>query len=185
MDCSPPVHHQLLESAQTHVHWVSNAVQPSRPLSPPSTPALSLSQHQGHSKRSAQWARVLAAPCNHELSVNFSQCCGTAVLSPCDFCLYVGTVFTCLVCVFSLAKCWFTSSAHLKIMLFCLFVSDFKNIFSIQVLSLIYILWIFPPSILMNRNVKFWWSVTFHFLLSCLVFYVSMPAELGVILALC
>ena len=42
-----PVHHQLLEFTQTHVHWVSDAIQPSHPLSSPSPPALSLSQHQG------------------------------------------------------------------------------------------------------------------------------------------
>ena len=42
-----PVHHQLPESTQTQVHWISDAVQPSHPLSSPSTPALSLSQHQG------------------------------------------------------------------------------------------------------------------------------------------
>ena len=42
-----PVHHQLLESTQTHVHWVSDAIQPSHPLLSPSPPALSPSQHQG------------------------------------------------------------------------------------------------------------------------------------------
>ena len=50
MDCSTPglpVHHQLLESTQTHVHWVGDAIQSSHPLSPPSPPALNLSQHQG------------------------------------------------------------------------------------------------------------------------------------------
>ena len=50
MDCSTPglpVHHQLPESTQTHVHWVSDAIQPSHPLSSPSPPALNLSQHQG------------------------------------------------------------------------------------------------------------------------------------------
>ena len=50
MNCSTPglpVHHQLLESTQTHVHWVSDAVQPSHPLSSPSPPAFNLSQHQG------------------------------------------------------------------------------------------------------------------------------------------
>ena len=49
MDCSTPgfpVHHQLLELAHSHVHWVMS-LQPSRPLSPLSPPALSLSQHQG------------------------------------------------------------------------------------------------------------------------------------------
>ena len=39
-----PVHHQLPELAQTHVHWVSDAIQPSHPLSPPSPLGLNLSQ---------------------------------------------------------------------------------------------------------------------------------------------
>ena len=42
-----PVHHQLLELAQTHVCQVSDAIQPSHPLSSPSPPAFNLSQHQG------------------------------------------------------------------------------------------------------------------------------------------
>ena len=49
MDCSTadlPVHHQLPEITQTHVHCVSDAIQPSHPLSSPS-PAFNLSQHQG------------------------------------------------------------------------------------------------------------------------------------------
>ena len=41
------IHHQLPESTQTHVHWVSDAIQPSHPLSSPSPPAFNLSQHQG------------------------------------------------------------------------------------------------------------------------------------------
>ena len=50
MNCSKPglpVHHQLLESTQTHVHWVGDAIQPSHPLSSPSRPAPNPSQHQG------------------------------------------------------------------------------------------------------------------------------------------
>ena len=50
MDCSMlgfPVLHFLLEFAQTYVHCVNDAIQTSHPLSPPSPPALSLSQHQG------------------------------------------------------------------------------------------------------------------------------------------
>ena len=50
MDCSTPgfpVLHHLLERAQTHVHQVGDAIQPSHPLSSPSPPALNLSQHQG------------------------------------------------------------------------------------------------------------------------------------------
>ena len=42
-----PVHHQLLESTQTHVHWVGDAIEPSHPLSFPSPPAPNPSQHQG------------------------------------------------------------------------------------------------------------------------------------------
>ena len=41
-----PVHHQLSEFTQTHVHWVSDAIQPSHPLSSPSPPAPNPSQHQ-------------------------------------------------------------------------------------------------------------------------------------------
>ena len=40
-------HHQLLELAQTYVHQVGDAIQPSHPLSSPSPPAFNLSQHQG------------------------------------------------------------------------------------------------------------------------------------------
>ena len=42
-----PLLHCLPEFAQTHVHWVNNAIQPSHPLSPSSPPALNLSHHQG------------------------------------------------------------------------------------------------------------------------------------------
>ena len=44
---SLPVHHQLPEFTQTHVHQVSDAIQPSHPLSSPSPPAPNPSQHQG------------------------------------------------------------------------------------------------------------------------------------------
>ena len=42
-----PVFQDLPELAQTHVHWVNDAIQPSHPLLPPFPPALDLSQHQG------------------------------------------------------------------------------------------------------------------------------------------
>ena len=48
-----PVHHQLLEFTQTHVHWVSDTIQESHPLSSPSPPALNLFQQQGLSNESA------------------------------------------------------------------------------------------------------------------------------------
>ena len=50
MDCSTPglpVHHQLSEPTQTHLHHVTDAIQPSHPLLSPSPPALNLPQHQG------------------------------------------------------------------------------------------------------------------------------------------
>ena len=54
IDCSTPglpVYFQLPEFIQTHVQWVSDAIQPSHPLSPPSPPAFNISQHQGLFKR--------------------------------------------------------------------------------------------------------------------------------------
>ena len=74
MDCSTPrfpVHHQFLELAETHVCWVSDAIQPSRPLSSSSPPAFRLSQHQGLFQwvsPSHQVARVL------EFQHQSSQC---------------------------------------------------------------------------------------------------------------
>ena len=50
MNCSTPglpVHHQLPEFTQTHIHWVSDAIQPSHPLLSPSPPTFNLFQHQG------------------------------------------------------------------------------------------------------------------------------------------
>ena len=58
MDCSTPgfpVHHQLPEPIQTHVHRIGDAIQPSHPLLSPSTPTFNLSQHQGLS----QWVSSL------------------------------------------------------------------------------------------------------------------------------
>ena len=63
MDCSTPglpVHHQLLELNQTHVHQVGDAIQPSHRLSSPSPPTFSLSQHQVFSNESVlhiRWAK--------------------------------------------------------------------------------------------------------------------------------
>ena len=72
MDCSSlglPVHHQILEFTQTHVHWVSDATQPSHPLSSPFPPAFNLSQHQGLFKwvsSSHQVAKVLEFQLQHQ-----------------------------------------------------------------------------------------------------------------------
>ena len=61
MDCSTPglpVHHQLPEFNQTHVHCVCGAIKPSHPLSSPSPPALNLSQHQGLFEWVRSWHQV-------------------------------------------------------------------------------------------------------------------------------
>ena len=60
MDCSTPgfsVHHQLLEPTQTHVHRVSDAIQPSHPLPSSSPPAFDLFQHQGESVLHIRWPK--------------------------------------------------------------------------------------------------------------------------------
>ena len=59
----------VLESTHTHVHWVSDAIQPSHLLSPPSPPALNLSQQQGLSKwvsSSHQVAKILEFQLQHQ-----------------------------------------------------------------------------------------------------------------------
>ena len=72
MDCSMPglpVHHQLPEFTQSHVHCVSDAIQLSHPLSSPCSPALNLSQHQGLFQwvsSSHQVAQVLEFQLQHQ-----------------------------------------------------------------------------------------------------------------------
>ena len=64
-----PVHHQLLKSTQTHVHRVSDAIQPSHPLLSPSPPAPSTSQHQGLFQWVNTWhevAKVLEFQLQHQ-----------------------------------------------------------------------------------------------------------------------
>ena len=93
MDCSMPgfpVHHQLLELAQTHVHRVGDTIQPSHPLLSPSLPALSLSQHRCLFKwvsSSHQVARVLELQLQHQsfqwiFRTDFLQ--DWLVVSPCS-----------------------------------------------------------------------------------------------------
>ena len=69
------VHHQLPEFTQTHVHQVSDAIQPSHPLSSPSFPALNLSQHQGLFQwisSSHQVAKILEFQLQHQ---SFQRTC--------------------------------------------------------------------------------------------------------------
>ena len=53
-----PVHHQLLGLTQTHIHSVGDAIQPSHPLSSPSSPVFNLSQHQGLFQRATSLHQV-------------------------------------------------------------------------------------------------------------------------------
>ena len=64
-----PVHHQLPELTQTRIHWVSDDIQPSHPLSSPSPPAFNPSQHQGVFKwasSSHQVAKILEFQLQHQ-----------------------------------------------------------------------------------------------------------------------
>jgi len=68
MDCTTsvfPVLHHLLELAETHVHGVSGAVQPSHPLSSPFPPAFYLSQHHGQ-----QQTQLLLGYASPNLGIN-------------------------------------------------------------------------------------------------------------------
>ena len=91
MDCSMPgfpVHHQLLELTQTHVHWVGEAIQPSHPWSSPS-PTFNFSQNQGLFKWVSslhQVAKVLEFQLQHQsfqriFKTDFHQ--DGLVVSPC------------------------------------------------------------------------------------------------------
>ena len=79
MDCSTPgfpVHHQLPELTQTHVHWVGDAIQPSHSLSSPSLSTFNLSQHQGLFKwvsSSHQVAEVLGVSASASIFPKNSQ----------------------------------------------------------------------------------------------------------------
>ena len=78
MDCSIPglpVHHQLRESIQTHVHWVGDAIQPSHSLSFPSLPDLNLSQQSLFKwvSSSHQVAKVLSSSFNISPSNEYSR----------------------------------------------------------------------------------------------------------------
>ena len=79
MNCSTPGFHVLYhlpEFAQTHIHWVGDAIQPSHPVSSPSPFALSLSQHQGLFQwvgSSHQVATVLEIQLQHQSSNEYSE----------------------------------------------------------------------------------------------------------------
>ena len=85
-----PVHQQVPEFIQIHVHWVSDGIQPSRPLSSPSPPALNLSQHQGLFQWVSSWhqvAKVLKFQLQHQFfqwTPRTDLLYNGLVLSPCS-----------------------------------------------------------------------------------------------------
>ena len=75
LDCSPPgltVYHQLPEFTHTHIHWVSNAIQPSHPLLSTSPHAFNLSQHQGLFHLHIRWPKYWSFSFNISPSNDFS-----------------------------------------------------------------------------------------------------------------
>ena len=78
MDCSTPgfaVHHKLLKLDQTHVHWVSDAIQQSHPLSSLSPPAFNIAQHQGlfQSVLHIRWPSIEASASASVLPMNIQN----------------------------------------------------------------------------------------------------------------
>ena len=93
MDCSTPgfpVLHYLPEFAQTHIHWIDDAIQPSHPPSPPS-PVLNLSQHQGvfqwvgSSHQVAKSLELHFSPCNEYSGLFHLGLIGLIFLLPKEF----------------------------------------------------------------------------------------------------
>ena len=78
MGCSMsgfPVHHQLPKLTQTHVHWIDDTIQPSRPLSSPSLLTFNLSQHQYFSSESVfciRWPEYWSFRLSISLSNDYS-----------------------------------------------------------------------------------------------------------------
>ena len=84
MNCSTPglpVHHQVLEFTETHVHQVSDAIQPSHPLSSPSPPAPNPSQHQSLFQWVSKWWILIW------IQVQVQHDCLTVGWSVCEKCL--------------------------------------------------------------------------------------------------
>ena len=76
-----PILHHLLEFAETHIHWVSDAIQQSHPLSSPSPPAFNLSQHQSFSNELAlhiRWPKYWSFSLSISLSNEYSKAAAAA-----------------------------------------------------------------------------------------------------------
>ena len=89
-----PVLHYLLECAQNYVHWVSDAIQPSHPLSPASPPALNFSQHQGLYNESALCIRIVTLSNFKAERNSLGTVCHDSTVKRCKFMVYYGQVWT-------------------------------------------------------------------------------------------
>ena len=109
-----PVLHHFPDFAQTYVHWVNNAIQPSHPLSPPCPPALNLSQHQGL----FQWVDS-----SHQVAkvLEFQ-------LQRLYLCLYLYTIYTCIYFLYTSFSISLPPSLFLFFLPFFLFPSFFCSI---------------------------------------------------------
>ena len=100
-----PVHHQLPEFTQTHVHRVGDAIQPSHPLSSPSPPALDPSQHQGL----FEWVNSLLGPLKSASGLSLGHAFASWTLLVCSFkfpnlwCEVL--VIILILCVYSILGC--------------------------------------------------------------------------------
>ena len=77
-----PVCHQLPEFTQNHVHWVTDAIQPSHPLSSPSPPALNLSQHQSLFKWFSSSLLLKSNADGFLTTIVFNRCSWNCILCP-------------------------------------------------------------------------------------------------------
>ena len=112
-----PVHHQLLELTQTHVHRVGDPIQPSHPLSSPSPPAPNPSQHQ---------SLFQSVNSSHEvaLSMLFSQIVPPSPSPAESKSLFFTPVSLLLSCIYG--HCYHLSKFHIYVLIYCIgvFLSD-------------------------------------------------------------
>ena len=114
-----PVHHQLPEFTQTHVHWVSDASQPTHPLSSPSLPAFNLAQHKGLFQSVSSSNQVSPSTCHEVMGLDamilvFWMLSYKSIFSLSSF-TFIKRFFS-----FSLSAIRMVSSAYLRLLIFLL-----------------------------------------------------------------